>query len=47
MQKQNEITNYIIAFQLEDRRKGCKKKEGTTKTLMFLFCLIDYEVYFI
>jgi len=47
MQKQNEITNYIIPFQLKDRRKGCKKKEGTTKTLMFLFYSNDYEVYFI
>lgn len=47
MQKKNEITNYIISFQLKNRRKGCNKKEGKTKILKFLFYSIDYEVCFI
>lgn len=44
MQKQNEVSTYIIPFQLEDRRKGCQKKEGkTNNNLIFLLYSAHFE----
>lgn len=35
MQEKTKISNYILSFQFEDRRKGCKKKEGNTPSISY------------